>query len=315
MARSDRLFLVTGAQGFLGRYFVDEVLSSLPDSRVLGVGRSPECPGYFTHRLNWCGTNTAAPVPRDIHTTSSERFQYQRLDLCDGSATRDLLRRWRPDVVVHLASGLRGDTIGALTKNIVQGATSLMNALSALDGAMPLVVYASTGGVYGRVPDSLLPIHESTSTAPVDLYAVCKLAAEHCCRVVGQQKGIEVIYARIFNLIGPGQDDRHVGGKFASEVAAIATGELPPIIRTLDLLTTRDFIHARDCARALLTLADEGTGGDIYNVATGDELPVKAILESLIQQAGLQGRIEVQESRICDGRPQRHCGCVNASLL
>src|ERR671927_385428 len=69
---------------------------------------------------------------------------------------------------------------------------------------------------------------------------------------------IPTIWARLFNLTGPGQDERHVCGRFASQAAAIGEKELPPIIEVGPLDTTRDFIDVRDVASAVKLLVEKG---------------------------------------------------------
>ena len=43
--------LVTGAQGFIGRYLCGAIRQEQPTGRIIGIGRSAPLPGYFTHSL------------------------------------------------------------------------------------------------------------------------------------------------------------------------------------------------------------------------------------------------------------------------
>jgi hypothetical protein len=61
---------------------------------------------------------------------------------------------------------------------------------------------------------------------PIDAYAVSKHAAESLALVIARRHGINLSTARIFNVIGPGQDERHLRGWLARQCAGITKGEI-----------------------------------------------------------------------------------------
>ena len=65
---------------------------------------------------------------------------------------------------------------------------------------IPLIVHASSMGVYGDVRES--PVDESL-TPPMSFYGASKLAAEHALAVAPGVRGISL---RMFSIYGPGQD-------------------------------------------------------------------------------------------------------------
>lgn len=300
--------LVTGAQGLLGRYLVHALLTNYPSATVLGIGRSPFTTEFFTHSLSMAGRSFRAPVPASLRPTS-DRYQYHTLDLLDPVATKALVCEFEPNVVFHLASGLRGDPVDRLMRSGVEASVRLMEALASLNGPRPRVLLCSSGAVYGAVPERLLPITEDCPTNPVDLYGVGKLATEQACRVLAEQNTIPVTYARIFNLVGPGQDERHVCGRFVAQAVAISRGLQPPEMQTGALQSTRDFIDVRDCARALLNLATAGLPGEIYNIASGIETSVAFVLDTVLEQAGVKDRVHIV-ARQFDGGIRRHYASI-----
>ena len=307
MDEAERRYLVTGAQGFLGRHVVQALLTPHSRAKVLGIGRSPYTPECFTHSLRWAGKSFRAPAPAYLRSIADPtRYHYQVLDLRDGAATEKLIREFEPEVVIHLASGLRGDPIDCLMRNGVEGTVWLLEALGRLNKPDVRFLYGSSGGVYGQVPEHLFPIREDVPTQPADLYGVSKLAGEHACKVLGDRYGIAVTYARLFNLVGPGQDERHVCGRFAAQVAAILLGLQPPLVETGDLQTTRDFIDVRDCARAIILLSEKGMPGETYNVASGVETAIASILRTILQQAGLSERVTICSSEKSFSGVRRH---------
>src|SRR5205823_8387016 len=46
-----RRYLITGAQGLVGRYLTARILDMEPESEVVGIGRSANADGFFTHSI------------------------------------------------------------------------------------------------------------------------------------------------------------------------------------------------------------------------------------------------------------------------
>ena len=286
--------LVTGAQGFLGRYLVANLLGSGNDVEVLGIGRSARLDDRFTHALHWGESRVHAPLPETLGASlASARYQYISLDVGRQAELTALVGDFRPHQIFHLASGLRDATPDHLFRTNAEGTISLVEAVQDAGIDSPRFVFGSTGFLYGRVSSESLPIHENTPCAPIDLYGVSKLAAENAARILVQRYGMQAIWARIFNLVGPGQEERHFGGRITSQAAAIAAGILPPVIEVEPLTTTRDFLDVRDAARALDLLARRGCPGRTYNVASGIESPVEHVFQTILTTAGLQGKVEI----------------------
>jgi 3-dehydroquinate synthase len=288
--------LVTGAQGFLGRYLVAHLLQRDPGTEVLGVGRSPRLGDAFTHLVNWGPSRVKAPLPHGLRDAiDSPRYYYASLDIGRQPELTALFGDFRPHVVFHLASGLRDAPAEHLFRTNVEGTVALIEALRASGIAHPTLILGSTGFLYGRIAPEGLPIGEDTPPAPIDLYGVSKLASEHVARILTGRYGIPAIWARIFNLVGPGQEERHFCGRIASLAAAISEGVLPPVFEVEPLTATRDFFDVRDAAAALELLACRGGPGCTYNLGSGIESPVAGVFREILRQAGLAGRVEVEQ--------------------
>jgi GDP-4-dehydro-6-deoxy-D-mannose reductase len=205
-------------------------------------------------------------------------------------------------VLIHLASGLRDDPPDYLFRLNVEGTIHLIEAIKEAGIEAPRLIIGSTGGVYGNPGEDGVPIKESASCVPADLYSASKLASEHASRILATQYQIPTIWARLFNLVGAGLDERHACARFASTVAAIVKKELPPVIKVGRLDTTRDFIDVRDVAYALELLAEKGTPGEIYNVGSGTESSIRSVLDTLLSLACLEDSVKVEhtESRVND---------------
>lgn len=285
-----RRYLITGAQGLVGRQLAAKILEEDAEAEVLGTGRSSRNDSVFTHSISLGGEPRRAKVPVSLLGSLDRRYRYEQAPLLDGTGLRQALREFRPDCVFHLASALHAAPERELFETNVEGTVSLMDALADAGGPLPLFVLGSSGSVYGRAAS--LPIAEGDACNPAEMYGMTKLAAEHVTRIKASRSGVPFVVARIFNVVGPGQSDGHVCGRLAAQLASIP--RRPGAVLTVGALdTTRDFIDVRDVAAALLLLARHGAHGTAYNVASGRETPIHAVLSELLRIAGRAGEVEI----------------------
>jgi len=289
-------WLITGAQGFVGRYVSAHILASEPDSTVFGIGRSARLDGYFSHNISVPEGRARAPLPEIIREFSGKRYRYSAVDVRHIERMRSIIEAFRPHFIVHLASGLRGDEGTQLRETNVKGTEAVFQSIALCKAQRPKVVAGSSGGVYGEVTSGRLPLRESESCSPLDPYCASKFAAEQRARAIAGG-GIRLAIARIFNVVGAGQDERHVAGQMAAQLTSIKRG-CNDRIRLGPLHCTRDFIDVRDVARALVTIARSGEG--IFNIGTGLERSIKQVLQEFLDIAGLRPRI-VEEAEVGGG--------------
>ena len=288
--------LITGAQGFCGRYLVADWLAHDPSVTVVGIGRSPRRDDVFTHEVRWGHRRVDAPLPDALRDVARDpRYRYVPLDLHDRPALTRLVQEFRPTHVVHLAAALRDEPVARLFDLNVDGTVALLEALVGAAVDVTRVVLGSSGSVYGNPDVANLPIPEDAPCVPADLHAVSKLAGEHVARILAAQHRLPVVWARIFNPAGAGQDERHLCGRLAQQAAAIAAGAIPPTLEVGPLTTTRDFVDVRDVATALrlLALAPPSADGLAYNVGSGREDPTEDVLTSVLRAAGVEDSVRL----------------------
>ncbi len=276
--------LVIGAQGFVGRYFVVEWLRRTPGAVVVGVGRSPRLDGVFTYEIEWAGRRFAAPLPSSLGPLpAAPDYVYHSQDLLETEALAELLRRIQPGAIVHLAAALSHARAEEMARVNLLGVVTLFEAIRLAGIKPPRLVLGSTGAVIGA-PEQL-PITEEDGGPAVDLYGVTKAAAEQIATVLGKRLGAEVVIARIFNPIGPGQAAAFFFSAVVRQVGMLIAGKMRPPLRFGPLDTTRDFLDVRDVATALALLLEKGEAGGIYNVASGIERPIREVLSNALEVA------------------------------
>jgi 3-dehydroquinate synthase len=285
--------LITGGQGFIGRSVAAHWLEIDPRAHVVALGRSPRRDDVFPHAVHWGDQPVPAPVPGAIQRgIDLERYRYERIDLGDQPGLVRLIRSYEPTVVVHVAGSLRDAPLPDLVSANIMGTATLLEAIAGSGWRPDNVVLASTCGVYGVAGH--LPVSETDECRPVDPYSATKLAGEHVACVGAARHGLSLVRARIFNVIGPGLDERHVTSWLAMQAAAIRAGLRPPILRHGPMTTTRDFIPVGEVARALRMLALEGEAGLVYNVASGRETRLEDIRDLVLSEAGLRERVDIR---------------------
>jgi UDP-glucose 4-epimerase len=254
--------LVTGAAGFLGRYIVNEFAT--PGASVLGVDIvSPEI------------------APR------GEGISYQRLTL-PGAEFDRVLADFMPDVFVHCAG--RASVALSMEDPHADFTDSVVLTFQMLDSLRRIApearfVFLSSAAVYGNPPT--LPVVETHPIAPLSPYGYHKRQCELLLEEFAKVFGMSALAVRIFSAYGFGLR-RQVVWDICER--ALRDGSL----RLRGTGTeSRDFIHGRDVARAIVLLAENAPAeGEVYNVATGRETTIEEVAASLLDCLGLHVRAE-----------------------
>lgn len=250
--------LVTGGHGFVGTHLRAYLGGS--GWQVVSIGR---------------GARTPAQGER-----------YAQLDLAGaGDDAVALIDEVQPDVVFHLA-GTRepGSDPSAAVDNVVLGIRGLCAAIRRVGRPVRLVI-AGSSAQYGAQPDRV-PVAEDAACRPIDAYGFAKVAAEAIALGLAMDGAFEVIAARPFNQIGPGQGESTVAGALARRVRSVARGEAERV-RAADLSVVRDYTDVRDTAAAYVALAERALPGQAYNLCSGRGTSVAEMLDDLLEVAGL----------------------------
>lgn len=215
------------------------------------------------------------------------------LDVTDPAAVGDAVGRARPELIYHLAGPAfvpdsKTDPVG-FTRIHVNGTVHLLEAARRVDPA-PRVLLTATADGY-RPDPALLPFDEETPLEPENPYAAAKAAQEALGRAWWAGFGLPVVRVRLFNLIGPGQDERYVASSFARQAAAIALRLQPPRLEVGDLRVARDFLDWRDGLAAVRLAAESGEPGQVYNVCSGRPRPLQELLDFYLAEAGITPEI------------------------
>lgn len=215
----------------------------------------------------------------ELATQHGHQVVALQADLTDAEALAAEVLDVRPQAVVHLAGIAfvgHAHEEAFYSVNVV-GTTNLLDALIKLEKAPEAVLLTSSANIYGNCDRS--PIVETQAPAPVNHYAMSKLAMEHMARPYMDR--LKIIVARPFNYTGPGQDEAFVIPKLAKHFALRM-----PSISLGNLHVKREFNDVRMVCDAYLQLLSIGQAGEAYNVCSGRPYELQAIIETFERLSG-----------------------------
>jgi GDP-4-dehydro-6-deoxy-D-mannose reductase len=259
---------VIGADGFAGRWLVRHLTAS--------------------------GDEISAIVGPNFQPSSGLADQVDpvgQVDIRDAGSVTALVKARAPDVVYNLAGisrqGDREDASEAVGVSVI-GSVNVLLGCSRLSPA-PRLVFVSTGYVYRAGSE---PVDEEYPLGPDSMYAAAKLAAERALLTIAPAVGVDVIVARPFNHIGPGQSEGFLVPTLARQVAAAASDAGGNVIRVADPSVVRDFTDVRDVVAGYRIMAARGVAGAVYNVASGSGVSVADLARTMASVAGVDVRLE-----------------------
>jgi nucleoside-diphosphate-sugar epimerase len=136
------------------------------------------------------------------------------------------------------------------------------------------MLYVSSTEVYGDTGGR--KVSEVTPLAPVNTYAVSKLAADRLCHTFHIEHGVPVVIARIFNCYGPRETQPYIVPEL---IAQLHRG---PVLRLGNIDAERDLTYVHDTARALIALLrSEIPDGDAVNVGSDVSFSVRWLAETI----------------------------------
>ena len=241
--------LVTGSEGFTGRYVCDEFTSAGWEVWGAGVQPKPDNPRYLNINL----------------------LEPETLGLIG--------ERARPHVVVHLAASAfvaEADPTTFYHVNLL-GTRHLLEALSTATAPPRCTILASSANVYGN--STLEVLDETADTHPANDYAVSKLAMEYLAKTYMPRLGL--VMTRPFNYTGVGQEPRYLIPKIVNHFKARA-----PHIELGNTDVARDFSDVRDVARAYRLLAEAQPLGETFNLCSGEATALETCISMASEITG-----------------------------
>ncbi|MBM4284731.1 MAG: dTDP-glucose 4,6-dehydratase [Deltaproteobacteria bacterium] len=251
--------LVTGGAGFIGSNFVRLLHQERPHWQVVNLD-------LLTYAGNAENLADLAGDPRYIFVHG---------DVADWDAVTSLFARHAIDRVVHFAAETHVDRSildpGVFVRTNVVGTYTLIEAAREAwhrDGGYgeTRFLHVSTDEVYGSLAAGDPPTTEHSPYAPSSPYAASKAAADWLVRSYVRTYGFPALITNCSNNYGPYQFPEKL---IPLVLCQALEGKPIPIYGRGD--NVRDWLFVTDHCRAALTVLEEGTAGETYNIGAGEE--------------------------------------------
>ncbi len=254
-----RRFLVTGGAGFIGsavvRYLIDETAHEV----------------CVIDKLTYAGN-----LDNLASVAANERYQFEKADICDQAAVQQIIKAFRPDIIMHLAAESHVDRSidgpDAFVQTNVLGTFILLQSARAYFDTLPRDAqerfrfhHVSTDEVFGSLGAEGF-FCETTSYQPNSPYSASKAASDHFVRAWHHTYGLPTVSSNCSNNYGP----FHFPEKLIP-LTILNAIEMKPLPVYGNGANIRDWLFVEDHARALVEIALNGKIGDSYNVGGSNE--------------------------------------------
>lgn len=272
----DKRVVVTGGAGFLGKAVVRDL-------------EKKKCPYIFVVR-------------------SCE------FDLRHESSIKRLLKKTRPDIIIHLAAVVGG--IGANRENpgkffydnLIMGVQLMEQARVFGVEKVVLIGTICAYPKYTKVPfreEDLWDGYPEETNAPYGLAKKMLLVQSQTYR---QQYGFNSIFLLPVNLYGPGDN---FSPESSHVIPALIKKCIDAKIQGKDSIVvwgtgkaTREFVFVNDAARAIVLAAEKYDKSEPVNIGAGFEISIKELVNCIVRLTGFKGKV-VWDTTKPDGQPRR----------
>jgi GDP-4-dehydro-6-deoxy-D-mannose reductase len=270
--------LITGIAGFAGSYLAEEILRK--GDEVFGICLACE------------SLENIEKIKKNLTIFHG--------DITDFDQLLKTVRKIKPDQIYHLAAlSSVGESFSQplnMIENNFRGTLHLLEIIRLLDRPIKILVVGSSD-MYGIVKPKETPIKEDRPLLPVSPYGVSKAAGDLLAYQYFKSYGVYAIRARSFNHTGPRQRTGFVIPDFASQIAKIEKGLLPPVLKAGNLSSQRDLSDVRDVTGAYVSLMKKGKAGEAYNICSQKAYSIEHLLNILRSLSKKRIGVKVDEKR------------------
>ncbi|MDE6078924.1 MAG: NAD-dependent 4,6-dehydratase LegB [Duncaniella sp.] len=270
---SEKLVLVTGADGFIGSHLTEALLRHGYKVRAL-------CQYNSFNSWGW------------LEGVSHPRLEIVTGDVRDPNLCRRIAEG--VDTIYHLAALIAIPysyvAPDSYVDTNIKGTLNMCQA--ARDAGTRRIVVTSTSEVYGTA--RYVPIDEAHPRQPQSPYSATKIGADAIALSFYNAFNLPVVIARPFNTYGPRQSARAIIPTIISQIASGADE-----IKVGDLTPTRDFNFVADTAEGFIALGETpGIEGREINIATGTEVSMEETLHTIARLMGRDVRFVTDPQRL-----------------
>lgn len=266
--------LITGGAGFIGSALIRHIITNT-NFEVLNIDK-----------LTYAGNLESLNLVKN-----SERYSFERVDICNDIKIRHIFNEYQPNIVIHLAAESHVDRSIKNPWEFIE--TNIVGTFIMLEQAKKYwdllkggkknkfrFHHVSTDEVYGDLQGGSHLFTENTPYSPSSPYSASKASSDHLVRAWQRTFNLPTLITNCSNNYGPYQFPEKLIPLIISNALE---GKKLPIYGNGQQI--RDWLHVDDHAKALLNVALRGKINETYNIGGNNELKnievVKTICKTL----------------------------------
>jgi dTDP-glucose 4,6-dehydratase len=242
-----KIVYITGCLGFIGSYVTQACLDK----------------GWYVYGID--NLTYASNISKLDHFSSYQKFKFEKIDICNITRLVDCDYFINTAAETHVDNSIRDSKV-FLDSNIngVHNILELLKIYKKEGYVVPKLIHFSTDEVYGDISEG--EHIETDILKPSNPYSATKAAADQLIIAWSRTYNIPYNIIRPTNNYGVGQ---YVEKLIPKACKFIGLGRKIPLHNQGTPI--RNWLHAQDTARAVLTIIQSGSDNEIYNVAGGFE--------------------------------------------
>lgn len=255
--------LVTGGAGFIGSHLVERLVKDKHSVTVIdNLLRGNKIPDYIQPQITF--------IEGDVRDKELVIHAMKGID-----------------VVYHFAAVLGVDVVADYPVETMD--VEVIGTRNVIEGIhkhkVKQLLYASTSGIYSHSAIEKTSLSEEVLVDPRTSYAMAKRYNEIYLASHFEEKGVNTVALRFFNVYGERQDNRMVIPRFLEQAAVNL-----PLTVFGDGRQTRDFTYIEDVIESCIRLL-QTSGFHIVNIANEEEWTISRLAEIIINQTASSSNI------------------------
>jgi dTDP-glucose 4,6-dehydratase len=251
---------ITGCLGFIGSYVTEACLEQ----------------GWYVFGIDKC--TYASNVDKLSELNKNPRFKFEDKDICDLDRLVDCDYFINTAAETHVDNSIRKSD-DFVHSNIcgVHNILELLRKYKKEGYVLPTFIHFSTDEVYGDISDG--DHIESDLLKPSNPYAATKAAADQLITAWSRTYDLPYVIVRPTNNYGCGQ---YVEKLIPKTCKFLSLGRKIPLHNNGTPI--RNWLHAKDTARAVIKIVESKAKNEIYNIAGGYEQSNLSTVYKIIEE-------------------------------